>query len=135
MPGRGEDGRGSFTRSTRSVAYASRADGVDLGTATKIIRASDEARAKVEAHHDDNRERWTTERYGKLLAKGTVDRSLTPDGSVDDPKAKAMAKAAAGVAHKLVGRLQRVERAEANMLQSGRIRDKRTVDRGKGLGE
>lgn len=135
MSARGEDGRGSFTRSTRSAAYASRAEGMEVGLATKIIRAGDEAAAQATTHHDKHRESWTTERYGKLLAKGDVERALTPDGSVVDPKSRAMARAGAAVAGKQAGRLQQIERAQDNMLQSGRVRDTRKVNWSKGLGE
>ena len=135
MSRRGESGRGGFGRASMSAAVRSAGPDVSLGTASKIVRAADEAETRLKAHVEKHRPQWTTQRFGDLLAKEAPTPRLTLAGVADDPKARIAAKASALVDAKQAHRLGQIERARTTMLQTGRVRETRKVHWNKGLGE
>ena len=140
MSGRGEGGRGSgargsFNRATKLEAIRSAGTSTKPDDAIKIVRAGDQVRARVAAHGAKHQGTWTQTRFDDAFAKIGPAPALKPDGSVEDSKTKAMTQAKAGVVAKQAQRLSRVQKAETNMLATGKVRENRKVIWGKGLGE
>lgn len=133
--GRGAAGRGSFTRVSRAAAYADKGQEVCLATASKIIRAGDESKARVRTRYAEQAEQRTNKAYDALLGKHGPERVFKPGWAQSDPKATLMARARAQVAKDLSRQIGRIDRAQAKMLKSGRVRTTRKVDWGRGLGE
>jgi hypothetical protein len=136
---RGEFNRGSLGRGARTPRGAfqlAAGKGVKLATQAKILRASDQVRAKVEKHHSAHRTEWINKRYANLLSKvGNNPKPKPPLGLISDPKLLLMSKVRHEVAMSRTQRIARVEKAVANMLATGRVRENRRLDWGKGLGE
>lgn len=135
---RDEFNRASFGRGARTprgtFQLAGGAD-IPLSKQAKILRASDQVRAKVEKHHAAHQEKWTIKRYGDLLVKAGNSPRPAPLGFSNDPKVAMMSRALTETAGKRTQRLARVERATSNMLASGRVRASRKMNWGRGLGE
>lgn len=127
---RSASGRGTGLRASFNKAAGSK---LLIATQAKILRASDQVRAKVAKHHAKNEQKWVSKRYTELLLKTPMTRELTLPGSVNDPKARLMTRAKAEIAVKKAGRLKRIDVAEAKMLGGSSIRSNRKVDWGRGL--
>ena len=133
--GRGVAGRGSFTRVSRSAAFAAKGPQVSLATASRIVRAGDESKARVTARYAQQAEQRTNKAYDGLLGKHGPEPVLKPDGAQSDPKARLMARARALVAADLSRQISRIDRAQARMLKTGQVRGTRKLDWGRGLGD
>lgn len=129
---RSASGRGSGLRGSFHKAAGSK---LPIAMQAKILRTSDQVRAKVEKHHAVHEQKWVSKRFTELLLKTPISRELTHPGAVNDPKARLMTKAKQHVASKKAGRLKQVETIKARMLGGSPIRANRKMNWGQGLGD
>ena len=134
-PGRGVSSRQSARTSFRNLSTSAR----DVVTLVKTARAADTVKEKAQAHYAKHKDLWTAQRLPGVIKRQTGQLNLDPPGQRPDPAARALATARNEVAVKQTGRLKRIEKAQANMAASGRIRATRKVEWGDkkqaGLGE
>lgn len=106
-----------------------------VATVAKVMRAGDQARHQAKAHYQKHKESWAQKRYGELLSRHGNTLSFAPPGQANDPAQALMSRARTEVASRQNARLERIEKAQANMAATGRVRPSRRMNWDKGLGE
>lgn len=86
--------------------------------------------AKAENEFKENRELWTNQEFGKLLAKDGGRLEFRPDGATDDRKAHLMRAAERMVHRSHAARIEGINRA-AEKLLAGETLEKQKKDIGR----
>lgn len=81
--------------------------------------------AKAEHEFKENREQWTNQEYGKLLAKESGRLEFRPDGATDDRKSHLMRAAEHLVKRNHAARLAGINRAAEKLLAGETLEPKR----------
>ncbi|AUW58046.1 hypothetical protein C1T17_07930 [Sphingobium sp. SCG-1] len=125
--GIGQRGQSNGLRSSFRETGAVR---LTLAEAAKVHRATDTVREKANAHYEQHREVWVARHYAKLLLKSAPTLVLTPPGISNDPKVALMNRARNEVQRNHAKRLQVIEMVRRAMLDTGNMRQSRTIEWG-----
>lgn len=130
MSGEGSSS-GAVTPLFASVSsQKSPAPAVSPERAAEIQSWASRTSAKAEHEFKENREQWTNQEYGKLLAKEGGRLEFRPDGATDDRKSHLMRAAEHLVKRNHAARLAGINRA-AEKLLAGETLDSKRKDIGR----